>query len=147
MSTNKTQHYHLHAWEAEDDFLREEINENFASLDAAMADQVAALTASIGKKAALVTGSYAGDRVVNKTIEVGYPIKALLLESSCGVRGSSGSSTVAGGLAFPGQPLGKSGGPSLTIDGTRFHITLTSDDPYLNLDKRTFVYLAWVEMG
>ncbi len=35
MSTNKTQNYHLHAWEAGDDFLRTEFNENFAASDAA----------------------------------------------------------------------------------------------------------------
>ena len=34
MSTNKTQNYGLHAWEPQDDFLRQEFNENFAKLDA-----------------------------------------------------------------------------------------------------------------
>ena len=36
MSTNKTQNYALHAWEPEDDFLREEFNQNFAAIDAAL---------------------------------------------------------------------------------------------------------------
>ncbi len=36
MSTNKTQNYHLHAWEASDDFLRSEFNENFAAIDGVM---------------------------------------------------------------------------------------------------------------
>lgn len=36
MSTNKTTNYQLHKWEAEDDFLRTEFNENFAAIDEAL---------------------------------------------------------------------------------------------------------------
>ena len=35
MSTKKTQNYQLHQWEATDDFLRTEFNENFGKLDEA----------------------------------------------------------------------------------------------------------------
>ena len=37
MSTNKTQHYHLNQWEAEDKVLRAEFNHDNAKLDSAMA--------------------------------------------------------------------------------------------------------------
>ena len=37
MSTNKTQHYHLNQWEAEDKVLRAEFNQDNAKLDSAMA--------------------------------------------------------------------------------------------------------------
>ena len=37
MSTKKTQNYQLHQWEATDDFLRTEFNENFTKLDEAVA--------------------------------------------------------------------------------------------------------------
>ena len=52
MSTKKTQNYQLHQWEATDDFLRTEFNENFTKLDGAIHDLV-------------VTGSYRGNPVFN----------------------------------------------------------------------------------
>ena len=47
MSTNKTTNYQLHKWEADDNFLRTEFNENFAGIDEAL-----------GSKAEIVTGTY-----------------------------------------------------------------------------------------
>ena len=53
MSTKKTQNYQLHQWEATDDFLRAEFNENFGKLDEA---------------ARVVVGTYAGDNAESRTI-------------------------------------------------------------------------------
>ncbi len=47
MSTNKTQHYHLHAWAAGDNFLRTEINENFTALDTALKTEADVLDAAL----------------------------------------------------------------------------------------------------
>ena len=44
-----TQNYQLHQWEAEDDFLRTDFNEDFAKIDEAIAE-----------KTEIVTGSYVG---------------------------------------------------------------------------------------
>ena len=58
MSTNKTQHYHLNQWEAEDKVLRAEFNQDNAKLDSAMAQAAqerAELRSAIPK---IVTGTY-----------------------------------------------------------------------------------------
>lgn len=60
MSTNKTQHYHLNQWEAEDKVLRAEFNQDNAKLDSAMAQAAqerAELRSAIPK---IVTGTIRG---------------------------------------------------------------------------------------
>lgn len=66
MSTNETENYHLHAWEAGDDFLRSEINENFAALDSAVGGLV-------------VTGKYTGDGTTDRFIGLGFIPRAVLI--------------------------------------------------------------------
>ena len=51
MSTNKTQHYHLNQWEAEDKVLRAEFNQDNAKLDSALA-QAAQERAELRRKQA-----------------------------------------------------------------------------------------------
>ena len=66
MSTNKTENYGLHAGEAEDDFLREEMNENFAMLDAALGGMV-------------TVGRYTGDGTKDRVIALGFTPRAVLI--------------------------------------------------------------------
>ena len=66
MSTNKTQNYALHAWEAGDDFLRAEFNENFAAIDEALHDHV-------------VAGAYTGDGTKERLMELGFTPRAVLI--------------------------------------------------------------------
>lgn len=47
MSTNKTEHYGLHSWEGDDDFLRSEMNENFGKLDSMVSGEIQALDAKV----------------------------------------------------------------------------------------------------
>jgi len=130
MSTNKTQHYHLHAWEAGDDFLRTEINENFAAVEEA-----------ITGKATLVTGSYVGDGTSIRVIDLGRPIKALLLESTAGTRLYNGR--VNGGLVLPDGPLDEK---ACAIVGTTFVLNGNgSFQSNLNIKGNTIYYIAWVE--
>ena len=67
MSTRKTQNYQLHQWEATDDFLRAEFNENFTKLDEAVAAEVAAratavngLNTALGEEPEVFGGSSTG---------------------------------------------------------------------------------------
>ena len=84
MSTNKTENYQLHAWEAGDDFLREEFNENFAKLDQALHDHV-------------VAGAYTGDGTKDRFMDLGFTPRALLLFNNSG---ATMNSFVYGGLAL-----------------------------------------------
>lgn len=81
MSTNKTQNYGLHAWEPGDDFLREEFNENFAALDAAVF------------VADVVVGTYTGTMqpgytAVEQDIELGFKPRAVITRSLNGTGGT-----------------------------------------------------------
>lgn len=73
MSTNKTENYHLHAWEAGDDFLRSEFNENFAAIDEALGGL------PINKKLRLLVGSYLGDFTGGRSIDLGFRPKVVLV--------------------------------------------------------------------
>ena len=63
-----TEHYQLHQWVPEDDFLRTDFNEDFAKIDAAL-----------GGKPEIVTGSYIGSGG-SKMITLGFEPKAVLVE-------------------------------------------------------------------
>ncbi len=96
MSTKKTQNYQLHQWEATDDFLRTEFNENFGKLDEAL-----------GKKTEVVIGVYIPDNTEERFIDLGFTPKAVLVVGSTGEMGyvTSGMTVVRGGLALPGHNL------------------------------------------
>lgn len=67
MSTNKTQHYHLNQWEAEDKVLRAEFNQDNAKLDSAHGpggQERAELRSAIPK---IVTGTYQGNGAASQT--------------------------------------------------------------------------------
>lgn len=80
MSTNKTPNYQLHSWTLQDDFLLQEINENFSGLDAALAqgfaDQLTALTQAVQQLEAKITqGDSAQASALNtakQTLTTGY---------------------------------------------------------------------------
>lgn len=73
MSTNKTQNYQLHAWVPGDDFLLSEFNANFAAIDGLLAEM------PINKKLKIAVGSYLGDNIRNRVIELGFRPKAVAL--------------------------------------------------------------------
>ena len=89
-----TTNYQLHQWEANDDFLRTDFNEDFAKIDAAIKGvETAANTALAGKasqmaleaveamasgKAEFTLGTYIGNGS-NKTVSVGFRAKALFI--------------------------------------------------------------------
>ena len=108
MSTNKTTHYQLNQWEAEDRVLRTEFNQDNAKLDSALtqaAQERAELQAAIPK---IVTGTYTGNGAASRTITVGFTPKAVLVCTISGLMYTpSGSGYVYGGLALEGHPVQK----------------------------------------
>jgi len=98
MSTNKTPNYNLHAWTPDDDFLRAEINENFAAIDAQAPRVIYGTYVATGK---------------DLTVEVGEYIKALLICYSGGAMGNGNGSAFAT-VAVQGRPTS---GVTLTDTG------------------------------
>lgn len=70
-----TTNYQLHQWEATDDFLRTDFNEDFAKIDAAIRSAVETAQA----KPEIVAGSYTGDNTENRQITLGFQPRAVLL--------------------------------------------------------------------
>ena len=118
MSTNKTENYGLHAWAAGDDFSREEINVNFALMDAVAAGKVG-----------MISGSYKGTAGTAVRVELGCRPLAVHIEALSGIRHGS---TTYGGL-YP------DGGVStaVTIDNAGF----TVNERYM---QSYCVYAAYV---
>ena len=88
MSTNKTTHYQLNQWEAEDKVLRSEFNEDNQKIDAALAGLVSQLVGKADKTelAALpriLIGSYTGTGTTTKThYSLGARPKVVLLATN-----------------------------------------------------------------
>lgn len=60
MSTNKSENLGLHLWEAEDDFLRTEFNENFTAIDGAMKQEQDTRAAAVTELEGKITASGSG---------------------------------------------------------------------------------------
>lgn len=145
MSTNKTPNYQLHSWLPADEFHVSEINENFTKLDASLKAEAqtaaaghAALLEQLNGKGTLILGSWSGGCSAQPVIDLGKPIKALLLENSNSWRGSLTDTRLHGGLILAGQTYR---GGMVTINGSRFQIN-SIDNMF---SSWTFYYLAWVE--
>ena len=70
-----TTNYQLHQWEATDDFLRTDFNEDFAKIDAAIRSALETGQA----KPEVVTGSYTGNNAEYREIDLGFRPKAVIL--------------------------------------------------------------------
>lgn len=137
MSTQKTEHYGLHAWAPEDVFQRVEINENFAAIDAAIRAEAEARGAALAGRGRWVTGTFQGDGADGREIRLAGPILALLLENCYGFRGQ-GPGIVFGGLILPGAPLS---GNRCRIDGAAF---IVNQD--VNISGYSYQYLALLDL-
>ena len=133
MSTNQTENYQLHVWEPSDDFLREEFNENFAALDAALA-----------AGARFASGRYTGDGQAEQIIELGFTPKAVLVLPSAGNFFANGSpSYTSGGLAVQGFPASKGEGQTLvSICEGGFTVHFVRDYVGTNYSGETYHYAA-----
>ena len=131
MSTRKTQNYQLHQWEATDDFLRAEFNENFTKLDEAVAAEVAArasavngLNTALGKKSEVFVGTYTGDGTKGRVIALGFQPKAVLVMPSTGQLNAS--YCYFGGLAVMGSPVAVKDNEVAALTATGFRVSHTA---------------------
>jgi len=95
-----TEHYHLHQWEPEDNFLRTDFNEDFRVLDKALA-----------LKPEILSGSYTGDDARSRDISLGVSPRAVFVVRQDGAMQSD--MYTYGGLALQGAPvtMRDTGGP------------------------------------
>lgn len=86
-----TEHYGLHQWAPEDDFLRTDFNTDFQKIDTAIAE-----------KPEFVFGTYTGDGTARRHIELGFRPKSVMVVGSSGVFSESGNE---GGFVLDGYPI------------------------------------------
>ena len=166
MSTNKTQHYQLNQWEAEDKVLRTEFNEDNQKIDQALqkkADQEAltALQSLVSQKAdstdleemrsnlvQIAAGAYTGDGAASRLISLPFSPKAVYLCDKQGRTYASGANLAAyyyGGLAVTGNPATAGGTALVTLEAGGFRVVHKSSNGnyYASNEKNTvFHYLA-----
>lgn len=129
MSTNHTPNYALSQWQASDQVMRTEFNENHEKIDAALQALDAALAGKAAQSAVsalqssvsslqsavsrkqdassalkLAAGAYSGSGAESRTISVGFTPKAVFVATADGLQGST-NSFVYGGLAVTGGPV------------------------------------------
>ncbi len=146
MSTNKTKNFGLHAWEAADDFLREEFNENFDRIDVALTG----LDALIGLRAKLVFGAYAGNGVNSGDTQLialpePNPRAVMVIDD---IDGFGIGSWQCGGLALPGLPARENGKPVRIeiVEGgflVRYDKSGTNAPAAANVQNRAYRYIAF----
>lgn len=87
MASNRTEHYDLCQWEATDQVLRTDFNEDNAKVDAALqgaadlaqAAQTLAEAAYSPENSPFAVGSYTGDGTAKRKIELGFTPQAVLV--------------------------------------------------------------------
>ena len=169
MASNYTENYGLCQWEATDNFVRTEFNQDNAKIDAALkaledtkagqvdlealsaavsgkADQTAleSLSDTVALKGRIKAGTYAGtgsSKGDSQRIEVGFPVQAVLIEDPAGLRAGS-DDTVKGGLAVSGGPLTRIGLTMAVVSGTGFTV-YHNDANTVNRSGNTYYYVAF----
>ena len=118
----RTEHFGLTLWGKEDEFQSPAgLNGNFAALDGAVAGLV-------------VTGSYAGDGATNRTIELGFAPRAVLVENKWGVRANQT------GYGYSGLALKGAGLNDTTITLTDSGFALYYNGSYHNANRGGYTY-------
>lgn len=153
---NYTQHYQLHQWVPEDNFLRTDFNGDFEKIDAAIhkaqtaaegAQSAAEAAQAAGEgaqstadgKATIITGVYTGDDTASRTIHLGFQPKAVLVERRDAWRYDNATTA---GLALQGKPCYTSSSDGgITITSTGFTV-VRKDMTTTNEGGTTFYYLA-----
>lgn len=120
MASNYTENYGLCQWEATDQVLREEFNQDNKKVDEALkeaagvaqaAQELAGIAQTLAQEAyspensPFVVGSYTGNGAESRIIQLGATPKAVFVISSNGQihRLNNGLSYTFGGLALPGK--------------------------------------------
>ncbi len=143
MSSQKTEHYQLHAWEPSDPFLRGEFNANFSAIDQAIHDGLTAVESVAEGRARIVAGTYTGNGAASQTIALGATPAAVLVERKDGVRPPNSTGRVTGGLAVPGEFVGK-GDAAVEIIAGGFQVRCIGDYHLCNENNITYHYIAFL---
>ena len=97
---------------------------------------------AIAAKCEIVFGSYAGDGVYPRTIELGFQPKAVILMTRFGRTNANGS--IFGGMFAPGQPLGNDAYLCAQVPSTGFTLpTNGGGGGYTNCSGDVYYYLAF----
>ena len=171
MASNYTENYGLCQWEAGDSFVRTEFNQDNARIDAALKDledtkaeqaAVDSLTTAVAGKAEqaalenlsdtvelkcrMKTGTYTGNGTNyrdSQTIDVGFPIQAVLVENRAGNRSQAVNAATLGGLALKGTSL-YNDETLVSISGSSFTVYVGGQyKGNLNREGTTYLYVAW----
>lgn len=131
-----TEHYGLHQWEPDDNFLRTDFNKDFKAIDGAL-----------GEKSGIVTGTYTGNSSTSQSVNLGFQPKAVLVMESSGLAASTTGSTpqVYGGLAlWDKQVQTDAGKVALKLTSTGFTVYNHSGYDYIRINRsgRTYYYLG-----
>ena len=139
MASNYTENYGLCQWEATDQVLREEFNQDNQKIDAALSGMPK-----------VVAGIYTGDGTASRIIPLGFTPKAVFVWNSNGEMYYSNGSIQQywGGLALPGVPcITSSKRTYLAIEEQGFQVYYAyyeSSKLYIqtNLSGSKYLYLA-----
>ena len=105
MASNQTSNFQLSQWEANDEVLRADFNEDNLKIDTALT-AVKAVTdvAFTPENSPIVIGIYTGDGAATRVISLGFTPKAVYLCRYDGATHTRGTSNgYYGGLALPGH--------------------------------------------
>ena len=142
MASSYTENYGLCQWEATDSFVRTEFNQDNARIDAALKD----LSDTVELKCRMKTGTYTGngtDYRDSQTIDVGFPIQAVLVENRAGNRSQAVNAATLGGLALKGTSL-YNDETLVSISGSSFTVYVGGQyKGNLNREGTTYLYVAW----
>ena len=105
MASNQTSNFQLSQWEANDEVLRADFNEDNLKIETALT-AVKAVTdkAYTTDSAPVVFGWYQGDGAAQRKIEVGFTPKAVFL---CSQTGHINTNSAYGGLAIQGHAMAR----------------------------------------
>ena len=146
MATNYTANYGLCQWEAEDNFLREEFNQDNAKIDAALkglentkanSSTTNSRLTALENRVEVIVGSYTGDGAATRTIDLGFTPKAVLLEHPSGMR-MTNNNIAFGGLALLNFPAN---GFQIVEGG--FSVRYNSGYVHTNNSGTVYHYLAF----
>ena len=126
-----TEHYGMTVWGREDELCSPAgINGNFEMMDGVMKE-----------KAELVAGSYTGDGVNRRTVELGFTPKSVFICRQDGMTGAPGS-YIYGGVILPGVPLRTTSYLAGQIEEGGFCVFLPDDCVRTNVKGQ--IYFYWV---
>ena len=127
-----TENYKLHQWEAGDNFLRTDFNEDNAKIEEALTE--------LAGKTEMVFGTYTGN---GATITLGFKPRAVYVCTQSGMAGVlNGSEYCYGGLALPGYPVTLSGISVVAITSTGFKVTGGNSYVRINNNGNVYCYFA-----